>query len=226
MKLLLVGCEYAGTTTLAHAIDDWMEQAMGSRMSLIHDHWKIPYTVGHPADISEEEEQQFLALSPWLKDNVQRHNIYYHTPRQRTSGESPDKMVIGMHIEDGIYGPQYFGYGGPGERFDRRDVTRKIEHLIVGFEPDTVLVLVKASSDVIARRMKESPHRNGVLQEKDVEHILGRFEEEYGASLIANKITLDTGDSSVERTVAEFVRKMEPYFTVADRLRMVSHRVP
>ena len=68
MKLLIVGCEYAGTTTLAHAIDDWME-AMYSRMSLIHDHWKIPYTVGHPAKISEEE-RQFLALSPWLKDNV------------------------------------------------------------------------------------------------------------------------------------------------------------
>ena len=28
------------------------------------------------------------------------------------------------------------------------------------------------------------------------------------------------------RTVAEFVRKMEPYFTVADRLRLVAHRSP
>ena len=226
MKLLLVGCEYAGTTTLAHAIDDWMEQALGSRMRLIHDHWKIPYTVGHPANISEEEEQQFLSLSPWLKDNVQRHNLYYHTPRQRDSGGSPDKLVIGMHIEDGIYGPHYFGYGGPGERFDRRDVIRKIEHLIVDFEPETVLVLVMASPDVIARRMKESPHRHSVLQEKDIEYILGRFGEEYQTSLIANKITLDTSDSSVERTVAEFVREMEPYFTVVDRLRMVSHRLP
>ena len=61
MKLLIVGCEYAGTTTLAHAIDDWMAEAMGSRMRLIHDHWKIPYTVGHPANISEEEERQFLS---------------------------------------------------------------------------------------------------------------------------------------------------------------------
>ncbi len=55
MQLLIIGCEYAGTTTLAHAIDDWMALAMGSRMRLIHDHWKIPYTVGHPANISEEE---------------------------------------------------------------------------------------------------------------------------------------------------------------------------
>jgi hypothetical protein len=230
MKLLLVGCEYAGTTTLAHAIDDWMEQAMGTRLSLIHDHWKIPYTIGHSTDqtnqaeITEEEEKQFLALSSRLKDNVQRHNLYYHTPRQPSSSHNPDKMVIGMHIEDGIYGPHYFGYGLPGDRFDRRDVTKKIEHLIVTYESETVLVLVKASPEVIARRMKESPHRNGVLQEKDIEFILDRFEQEYRISLIANKITLDTSASSVERTVAEFVRKMEPYFGVADRLRMVSHR--
>lgn len=232
MKLLLVGCEYAGTTTLANAIDDWMEQAMGTRLRLIHDHWKIPYTIGHstdpthPIDITEEEEQQFLALSPRLKDNVQRHNLYYHSPRQPSSSHNPDKMVIGMHIEDGIYGPKYFGYGLPGERFDRRVVSAQIEHLIIKYESETVLVLVKASPEVIARRMRENPHLNGVLQEKDIESILGRFEEEYRVSLIANKIMLDTSDSSIEKTVAEFVRKMEPYFSVADRLRMVSHRVP
>ena len=74
--------------------------------------------------------------------------------------------------------------------------------------------------------MEENPHRNGVLREGDVEYILGRFEEEYKASQIANKITLDTSDATVESTVAEFVRKMEPYFTAADRLRMVSRRLP
>ncbi len=226
MKLLIVGCEYAGTTTLAHAIDGWMFEAMGSRMRLIHDHWKIPYTVGHPANISEEEEEQFLALSPWLKDNVQRHNLYYHAPRQSSSGDSGDKLVIGMHVDDAIYGPHYFGYGGPGEPFDRRDVSRKIEQLIVTFEPETVLVLVKASPDVIARRMEESPHRNGVLRKGHEGYILRRFEQEYDASQIANKITLDTSSATVESTVAEFVRKMEPYFTAADRLRMISRRLP
>ena len=182
--------------------------------------------MGHPANITEEEERQFLALSPWLKDNVQRHNLYYHAPRQSSSGDAADKLVIGMHVDDGIYGPHYFGYGGPGEQFDRRDVSRKIEHMIVTFEPETVLVLVKASPEVIARRMKEDPHRNGVLREGDVEYILGRFEEEDEASQIANKITLDTSDATVESTAAEFVRKMEPYFTAADRLRLISRRLP
>ena len=130
-----------------------------------------------------------------------------------------------MHVDDAIYGPHYFGYGGPGEQFDRRDVSRKIEHMIVSYEPETVLVLVKASPEVIARRMGEDPRRNGVLQAGDVEYILGRFEEEYEASQIASKITLDTSDSTVENTVAEFVGKMEPYFTAADRLRMISRRL-
>ena len=55
MKLILVGCEYSGTTTLAHAIDDWAEDNLGSRFSLIHDHFKIPHTIGHPSDLSPEE---------------------------------------------------------------------------------------------------------------------------------------------------------------------------
>ena len=73
--------------------------------------------------------------------------------------------------------------------------------------------------------MEEEPRRNGVLQAGDVEYILGRFEEEYEGSQIANKITLDTSDSTVESTLAEFVGKMEPYFTSADRLRMISRKL-
>ena len=97
--------------------------------------------------------------------------------------------------------------------------------MIVSFEPETVLVLVKATPEVIARRMAEAPHRNGVLRKGDEEYILRRFDEEYEASQIANKITLDTSDSTVESTVAEFVTKMDPYFTSSDRLRMISRRL-
>ena len=135
-------------------------------------------------------------------------------------------MVIGMHIDDAIYGPRYFGYGGPGEQFDRSGRVEEDRAPDRQLRAETVLVLVKASPDVIARRMKEVPRRNGVVREGDVEYVLRRFEEECQASQIANKMTLDTGESTVESTVAEFVEKMEPYFTVADRLRMVSRRLP
>ena len=50
MKLLIVGCEYSGTTTLAHAIRDWFESITGTRIRLVHDHFKIPFTIGHAED--------------------------------------------------------------------------------------------------------------------------------------------------------------------------------
>ena len=42
MYLILTGCEYAGTTTLAHAINEWMQASMGAEFKLIHDHFKLP----------------------------------------------------------------------------------------------------------------------------------------------------------------------------------------
>ena len=42
MYLILAGCEYAGTTTLAHAINEWMQASMGAEFKLIHDHFKLP----------------------------------------------------------------------------------------------------------------------------------------------------------------------------------------
>ena len=47
MKLILVGCEYSGTTTLALRIDRWLKGLTGDGFRLIHDHWKIPHTSGH-----------------------------------------------------------------------------------------------------------------------------------------------------------------------------------
>ena len=84
MKLILVGCEYSGTTTLALAVNEWMKETTGSDSRLIHDHWKIPHTSGHlPNDIShfltEEEQAQVLGLTPKLKEMHQRHSLYYHT---------------------------------------------------------------------------------------------------------------------------------------------------
>ena len=48
MRLVIAGCEYSGTSTLTFAIDDWLNETMGVRFPLIHDHWKLPDTSGHP----------------------------------------------------------------------------------------------------------------------------------------------------------------------------------
>ena len=101
-----------------------------------------------------------------------------------------------------------------------------------------MLVLVKASPDVIKQRMRANvfpdaetveaqrkskpfgePTR-GVVREQDVELVLDRFQEEFDASLLKNKMVLDTTAATDEETLSEFVEKMGPFFTDADSRRM------
>ena len=77
---------------------------------------------------------------------------------------------------------------------------------------------------MIARRMKESPHTHSVVTEKDIEHVLERFEEEVGLSLIHRGFSLDTTSVTVEETLAEFEDKIERLLTDSDRLRIVTHQ--
>lgn len=76
-----------------------------------------------------------------------------------------------------------------------------------------VLVLMKASPEVILKRMRSNPHEKSLLQEKDVEFILARFQEEFDNSLIDRRFTLDTTSATVEETLQEFIQQIEPYLT-------------
>ena len=224
MRLILVGCEYSGTTTLAWKIREWVHEVIGGYVNLVHDHFKIPYTVTHSPqycptpELTVEEQEQFLALSPRIKDSVMRHNIVYHTS---AIPGMDDKIVIGLHIEEAIYGQLYFGYGGGTGKSDRGLFMQGTERKLMSTAPDIVLCLVKASPEAIAERMRDNRHQNGVLQEKDIEYVLGRFEQEFAASGIRHKITLDTSAATVEDTVAEFVKKIEPHLTDNDRTRIL-----
>ena len=231
MKLILVGCAYAGTSTLAMAIFEWAQRDLGANFGMLHDHYKIPHTSGHPptdhlTDLDDDEQEQVLALSPKVKEMVQRHSIYYHVrsalfvkSEQDGPGYFPDYLAVGLHIEDAIYGRLYFDYGQEGRPGDRSVVGPDVERTIVRHAPDMVLGLVKAAPHVIARRMTEAPHKRGVLQKADIELVIRRFEEAYEASLIPNKLTLDTSTATVEETLAEFAAKVEAYLTEEDRRR-------
>ena len=224
MRLVIAGCEYSGASTLTFAIDDWMSETIGARFPLIHDHWKLPDTSGHPqADMSEDERRQVLALSPELKEMTQRHSLYYHI--QANSWNGPDWMAIGLHIDDGVYGPMYYGYGGDGQDHDRKVVGQQVESSILRFAPDVVLVHVKATADVIRSRMEENPHPNSPVKAGDIEDLLERYEQACARSLFRQKMTLDTSESTVEESVAEFARKIEPFLTDADRSRILTHRI-
>ena len=42
MNLIVIGCEYAGKTTLAVGISRWMIESMGLNMVVWHDHYVVP----------------------------------------------------------------------------------------------------------------------------------------------------------------------------------------
>ena len=216
MRVIIIGCEYAGTTTLGYGIQSWAMRNIGDGFELVHDHWKIPHTINHPSDMTDDEQEQYMALSTRVKEAAQRHNLYYHTPAKHDT----DGICVGYYFEDTIYADLYYGYGGDGSPGDRRVHSAHIEERNLEFAPETVLVLVKASPEVIRQRMKESPHGRQVIEDEDVEVVLRRFEEAYEGSSIPQKITLDNSDSSPEETLAEFVSQVEPYLNERDRTRM------
>ena len=220
MKLILVGCEYAGKTTLANEIVEWTGRTMGGGRTF-HDHFTIP-----SSEFSEEEQEQFLALSPRLKEAFQRYVIEYHV--HDSFYLDPDHNLVGLHIEEAVYAPMYYGYGGHSGDVrgttSRSAFARSVDKQIMTRAPDTVLVLLKASREVISGRMRETPHDRQVVQEEDIEEVLGRFDEEFQESLIRHKITLDTSNATVDQTLDEFVTKIEPLLTEADRMRVLVHQ--
>ena len=48
MRLIMVGCEYSGTSTLGYLIGRWVKENLGDEFGF-HDHWQIPH-VSHPGE--------------------------------------------------------------------------------------------------------------------------------------------------------------------------------
>ena len=230
MRLVIIGCEYSGTTTLASSICRWAENAMGGKFEF-HDHWKFPHIGFDPIDHSalvfdEKEQKEILSLTPVMKEQAARYNLVAHEPTESTPA---DHILVGFHFDDTVYSSLYWAYGAGDEvpfidGGPRSDYSRDIEEKrMLKYMPDCVLVLLKASPEIIAKRMQESPHKNGVLKKKDIDYVIQRFDEEYEASLITHKFTLDTSESTVEETLNEFLESMDPFFTETDKLRINSH---
>jgi hypothetical protein len=220
MHRIVAGCEYSGASTLAAAINEWGGEAMGGGFdpNLIHDHYSFPHTSGHGHEMTAKEQTQMLGLAPTLKEMVQRHNLYYHVKERNY--DRLDHIVVGLHIEDTVWGAMYFGYGEAGTGGDRGLVNPDVENMIMKYGPETILLLVTASRETIARRMKESPHPNGILRKEDIDVALQQFAKGFAASRIPKKLTIDTTDRTVQESVEEFARTVTPLLTDTDRRRL------
>ena len=227
MNIIAVGCEYTGTTTLMNRLQEWIVDAFG-QTTIVHDHFKLPHVSGHPPIdpdsiiLTDTEKRQVLDMTPKVKELFTRYTLYYHTPSHRSESTVLGGLHIGHHIDELIYAPMYFGYGGPGEPGDRRAEAQRVEQNLMKYTPEAVLVLVRASANAVRARMEAEPRPEGILRTEDVEHVLQRFDEEFTRSAIRNKIMLDTTHSTPDETFREFLEEMEPLWTEGDRLRMLT----
>ena len=222
MNLAFVGCEYAGKSTLAAEVLKWAEKSLGGT-SHFHDHFSVP-----SSELSPEAQESALAVHPQFLEMFQRYSLTYHLGDGFYS--HGDHNLMGFVIEEAVYAPLYYGYGGPDSlapgrspEGQRTEMARRFEGEMLAKAPGTVLVLLKAAPEVIRRRMKEAPHTHPIVREPDVERVLSRFEEEFEASRIRRRIVLDTSTAAVEQTLAEFLGAHEPFMSREDRQRMEKH---
>lgn len=245
MRLIVIGCEYSGTSTLGYHIGKWGKEALGDDLGF-HDHWQIPH-VSHPnipegkthkemvddflagkgidpslLGHSDEENRAFLALTPKQQEAFQRYHMEYHVAD--TFYEDPHHNQIGFHINEAVYAPRYYGYGGAREYADRSWYARRVESDIMHKAPDSVLILVKASADAIKARLKANPHPFGLVQEGDVEEVLADFQHQYDQSWLRHKFEIDTTNATQEESLAEFAEKIEGHLTDTDRAKIMYYR--
>jgi len=218
MRLIIIGCEFAGKSTLAASIKTWGAEALGGITSSFHDHFVFP-----DEEANEEEQKQLMAMVPSLKEKYQRYMINYHF-HPAFYGDN-DHCTVGYYYSEAVYAPLYYEYGRPGEYADRAKMVRALDHEVMQVAPDTTLILMKASPEVIRQRMAALSERKTVLQEKVIEFVLERFDDLFDGTLIRRKFTLDTSATSIEETFADFLKKIEPHLTQIDRLRMLTHQV-
>ena len=232
MHLILIGCEWAGKRTIGNEIAKWWAEKTGGKHNPppegihFHDHYTVPHVVhigGHDHH-KEQSEKDILKINPGLLEHFQRYQIDYHF--QPGFVNSQDHWNIDWYYADAVFAPFYWGYGGPGEYGDRREMRKHCDKQVMELMPDCILVLVKASPETIVKRMGNghSPypdrHTNTMFKKEDSKYILDRFEEEFSDSLIKQKISLDTTNSSPEESLNEFVEKVSPFITADDLSRI------
>ena len=234
MRLILIGCEYTGKSTLAANISRWMIEKMGVSLVRWHDHFVVPRLDRHTiitADGSDavigkdehdlntdEDEEQIMSLRPNVLEQLQRHNIWRHMHPGLLGAD--DVLFINFYYAEAVYAPLYYGYGAAGTFADRTARAREWDAELLPYAPDMVLVLLTADPATVSRRLSERPRLRGILKEQDIPFVLDRFREEYEASLIERKFALDTTDAGPQATMENLVDGIRPHLSETDLQRM------
>jgi thymidylate kinase len=221
MRLIVMGNEYTGKTTLVRTLKQWMAARLGEPAAMIHDHFMPRIGEGRPGVTPEEEEAEFYKLAPFALEMYTRYVTHYHLGDHFYSDN--DHIVVNWFYGDAVYAPVYFGFGGPDEYADRHKMARSEEAKISHIAPDTVLIKMTASPEAIRERIRAEPRPTSRYREEDIAMIGERFDHEFGSALIRRRFTLDTTGTTPEQTFAEFLTKLEPHLTVTDRLRLLTH---
>jgi broad-specificity NMP kinase len=222
MKLLIVGCDYTGKTSLAKKVVEWMHANLGSRYAMdvavgAHDHFTFP----NP-ELPPEERSKLPLLGPMAREQYQRYMIAYHLGSAFWK-EDNDLVLVGFHFTEAVYTPLYYGYGQPGAFAARSGEARVIETHIMESDSRTVMVYLRSRADVIRKRMRERPNPDSPLLEGDVERVLEAFEVEFNSTFIRRRFAIDTSDLSVDETFDRWLKTMDSYFSETDWLRILGH---
>ena len=200
MRIIAVGCEYSGVTTLLEGLMEW-----GAGRGIDH-HLDDHFTIPDRQFLGPEDAQAMINLTPTLKERFQRFQIVYHV---RILPHYQHILLGGFHIEEEIYGPLYY-YPGKHSPSVRQ------------YEPempeDTILVHLKATPQMIEARMDAAPHAYPLVHKEDIQLVQQQFQTQYHASWLHNKLEIDTSNLTPEGLLQEFLARSVPFLTPRDAL--------
>ena len=206
MRLIVVGCEYSGVTTLIEGLMEWGHERG------IHHHLDDHFAIPDSQHLSSEEAEAMFNLPPVLKERFQRMRLVYHV---RLMHRYEHILLGGFHIEEEVYGPRYYYPDVP---------TAGVREYEPKMPDDSILVLLNARPDVIETRMVAHPHEYTVIRQKDIPLLLERFQVQYRMSWIKHKFEIDTSDLTPAELLQTFLQRSVPHLNTRDLLQRTMDR--
>ena len=208
MRVIVVGCEYSGVTTLIDGLMAWGDERG------IHHHLDDHFTIPDSQHLQPVDREMMSNLTPLLKERFQRFQIVYHL---RLLHLFDHILLGGFHIEEEIYGPHYYYPGMP---------TIGVREYEPEMPADTILVHLTARADVIRTRMQQNPHSHTLINDGDIPMLLDKFQQKYRESWIKQKFEIDTSALTPAGLLQQFLDRSQPHLNTRDLLTRLAEKNP